>query len=74
MRVQEVILRALARRISWLRAAEIQGISDRQVGRLRQRYEEFGYDRLMDRRRGQPSEKRVPFGRWWSRLSRAAEN
>src|SRR5512146_930527 len=62
MKVQEVILRALAKRISWLQAAEILGISDRQVRRLRQRYEEFGYDGLMDRRRGRPSEKRGPLG------------
>ena len=62
MKVQEVILRALAKRISWLQAAEILGISDRQVRRLRERYEEFGYDGLMDRRRGRPSEKRMPVG------------
>jgi hypothetical protein len=41
MKVQEVILRALAKRISWLQAAEIMGISGRQVRRLRDRYEEF---------------------------------
>ena len=62
MKVQEVILRAMAKRISWLQAAEVLGISDRQVRRLRERYEEFGYDGLMDRRRGRPSEKRVPLG------------
>jgi transposase len=28
--------------------------------RWRERYEEFGYDGLFDRRRGQPSPKRVP--------------
>jgi transposase len=62
MKVQEVILRALAKRISWLQAAEVLGISDRQVRRLRDRYEEFGYDGLMDRRRGRPSGKRVAVG------------
>ena len=36
------------------------GISDRQMRRWRERYEEFGYDGLFDRRRGQPSPKRVP--------------
>jgi transposase len=43
-----------------LQAAEIIGISDRQMRRWRERYEEFGYDGLFDRRRGQPSPKRVP--------------
>src|SRR5437660_9984838 len=60
MKVQEVILRAMAKKITWWQAAEIIGISDRQMRRWRQRYEEFGYDGLFDRRRGKPSEKRVP--------------
>ena len=60
MKVQEVILRAMAKKITWWQAAEIIGISDRQMRRWRERYEEFGYDGLFDRRRGQPSPKRVP--------------
>lgn len=60
MKVQEVILRALAKKISWWQAAEIIGISDRSMRRWHQRYEEFGYDGLFDRRRGKPSPKRVP--------------
>src|ERR1035441_7968254 len=60
MKVQEVILRALAKRITWWQAAEIVGISDRQMRRWHQRYEEFGYDGLFDRRLGKPSPKRVP--------------
>ena len=60
MKVQEVILRALARKLTWYQAAEIIGISDRQMRRWRERYEEHGYDGLMDRRRGAPSGKRVP--------------
>ena len=60
MRVQEVILRAMAKKITWWQAAEIIGISDRQMRRWRERYEEHGYDGLMDRRRGLPSSKRVP--------------
>jgi transposase len=58
MKVQEVILRAMAKQISWLQAAEILGISARSMRRWRERYEEFGYDGLFDRRRGQPSPKR----------------
>src|SRR5450432_1766546 len=60
MKVQEVILRAMAKKITWWQAAEILGISDRQMRRWRERLEEFGYDGLFDRRRGQPSPKRVP--------------
>jgi transposase len=59
MKVQEVILRALAKRITWGQAAEIIGISDRSMRRWRERYEEHGYDGLFDRRRGKPSPKRV---------------
>jgi transposase len=59
MKVQEVILRAMAKRITWWQAAEILGISDRSMRRWRQRYEEHGYDELFDRRRGKPSPKRV---------------
>jgi transposase len=49
----------MAKRITWWQAAEIIGVSDRQMRRWRQRYEEFGYDGLFDRRRGRPSPKRV---------------
>jgi len=60
MKVQEVILRAMAKKITWWQAAEIIGISDRQMRRWRERYERLGYDGLIDRRRGKPSGKRVP--------------
>ena len=60
MKIQEVILRAYAKKITWWQAAEIVGITDRQMRRWRERYEEFGYDGLFDRRRGKPSPKRVP--------------
>ena len=57
MKVQEVILRAMAKKITWWQAAEIIGISDRQMRRWRERYEEHGYDGLMDRRRGRAQPK-----------------
>jgi transposase len=60
MRLQEVILRAMAKKITWWQAAEIIGISCRQMRRWRERDERHGYDGLFDRRRGQPSPKRVP--------------
>src|SRR5712672_1606381 len=60
MKVQEVILRAMAKKITWWQAAEILGISDRSMRRWRERYEEGGYDGLFDRRKGKPSPKRLP--------------
>jgi hypothetical protein len=60
MKVQEVILRALAKKITWWQAAEIIGIRDRQMRRWRERCEEFGFRGLFDRRRGKPSPKKVP--------------
>src|SRR5438270_9951070 len=60
MKVQEVMLRAMARKITWYQAAEIIGLSDRHMRRWRERYEQFGFDGLLDRRRCHPSEKRVP--------------
>jgi Homeodomain-like domain len=60
MKIQEVILRAMAKKITWWQAAEILGFSDRHVPRIRERYEEFGYESTFDKRRGQPSPKRVP--------------
>src|ERR1700728_4707647 len=59
MKVQEVILRAMAKKITWWQAAEIIGITDRQMRRWRERYEQFGVRGLFDRRRGKPSPKRV---------------
>jgi transposase len=60
MKVQDVILQAMAKKISWYQAAEIIGISDRHMRRWRERYEEGGFRGLFDRRRGKPSPKRVP--------------
>ena len=60
MKIQDVILRAMAKTITWWQAAEILGISDRSMRRWKQRYEACGYDGLLDRRCGKPSPKRVP--------------
>ena len=61
MKIQEVILRAMAKKITWWQAAEILGFSDRHLRRIRERYEQFGYESLFDKRRGQASPKRVPY-------------
>jgi transposase len=60
MNVQEVILRALAKKITWWQAAEILGLSDRHMRRMQERYRAHGYNGLLDRRMGKLSPKRVP--------------
>jgi len=60
MKVQEIILRAIAKKITWIQAAQIIGISPRQMRRWLRRYQQHGYDGLFDRRLGKPSPKRVP--------------
>ena len=60
MKLQDVMLRAMAKRITWYQAAEILGISCRQMLRWQTRFKHEGYDGLFDRRRGLPSPKRVP--------------
>jgi hypothetical protein len=60
MKVQDVMLQAMAKKISWWQAAEILGISDRHMRRIWERYAEDGYNGLPDRRRDKPSRRRVP--------------
>ena len=60
MKVQQVILRAMAGSLKWWEAAEILGVTDRTMRRWRQRYQEQGYDGLYDYRKQQPSPKRIP--------------
>lgn len=60
MKVQDVIMQALAGQLTWLQAADILGRSPRSIRRLRWRLEHIGYDGLFDRRRQQPSPKRAP--------------
>jgi transposase len=62
MKVQEVILRAMAKKITWWQAAEILGISNRTMRRWKWRYEHDGFKGLLDGRKGRPSWKRVPTG------------
>jgi transposase len=59
MEIKEVVARAMSGAINWMQAAEILGMSDRQLLRWRKRWEKHGYEGLLDRRAGQPSPKRV---------------
>jgi transposase len=60
MKLQDVLLKAMARKITWWEAAEIIGVTDRTMRRWRERLESDGYSGLADRRKGKPSDKRVP--------------
>src|SRR3954463_1354480 len=60
MKVQDVLLKAMARKITWWAAAEIIGVTDRTMRRWRGRLERDGYSGLADRRKGNPSAKRIP--------------
>jgi transposase len=59
MRMQDVILRAMSGEISWFAAADILEMTPRNLRRWRERYERWGYNGLVDRRRC-PSKRRVP--------------
>src|SRR6267143_3073478 len=60
MKVQEVILRAIDGKLTWVQAADILGYSPRTIRRIRWRLQHFGYEGLLDRRRQTPSPKRAP--------------
>jgi len=61
MKIQEVILRAMSGELKWIEAADILGMRPRSLRRWRQRYEEYGYDGLFDRRSGRPSPRRASY-------------
>jgi transposase len=60
MKLQDVILKAMAKKLTWIEAAEIAGMSVRNRQRMRERYREHGYNGLFDLRRGKVSYHRVP--------------
>jgi hypothetical protein len=60
MKREEIILRAYARKISWIEAAEILGMSCRHLRRIREKYEEVGFNGLHDARIGKESPRRMP--------------
>ena len=60
MKVQDVLLKAMAKKITWWAAAEIIGVTDRTMRRWREKLEKDGYAGLADRRKGKPSAQRIP--------------
>jgi transposase len=61
MKVEEVILRALSKQITFWQAAQILRYSPRHLRRILWRYRQCGFEGLLDRRRGRPSAKRMPW-------------
>lgn len=59
MKIQEVILKAFSKEITWIDAADIIGVSYRTMKRIKVKHEKYGYDGLFDRRMRRPSPKRV---------------
>ena len=55
----EVIMRAIAGTLTWIQAADICGITARQMRRMKRRYEAHGYDGLVDGRGGTPRRTRI---------------
>ena len=60
LKLQDVLLKAMAKKITWWAAAEIIGVTDRTMRRWRERLEEHGYAGLADRRKGKAPSHRVP--------------
>jgi hypothetical protein len=48
MKLQDVILKAIARKITWLQAADIAGVSLPAMEQKRRGYQRFGYTGLFD--------------------------
>jgi len=55
MKLQDVLLKAMAKKITWCGTAEIIGVTARTMPRWREKLEEQGYSGLRDRRKGRSS-------------------
>lgn len=60
MKMRDVLLEALAGKITWIQAAEVLGLSPRTMRRWRERFDESGIDGLYDGRRRSPSDRAIP--------------
>lgn len=61
MKVEEVILRVVGKRLTFWQAAWILRISPRHLRRVLERYRRSGFDGLLDRRKSRPSPRRMPW-------------
>jgi hypothetical protein len=60
MKVHEVILRARAKKMTWVQAAEVLKIRPRTLRRWKWKMDHYGVQSLVDRRCRVPSQRRVP--------------
>jgi len=61
MKVEEVLLRVASGEQTFWQAVRVLNRSARHVRRLLQRYRQYGFPALVDRRTGRPSAKRMPW-------------
>lgn len=59
---RELITKAIAGQLSWVQAADIAGLSARQMRRIRRAIEQRGMSAVMDQRGGRPRRKRISAG------------
>ena len=60
MKLQDVLLKAMAGKMTWIEAADVLGLSARTLRRWRYKFRCHGFDGLQDRRRRSPSHRAVP--------------
>ena len=72
MKMRDVLLEALAGKMTWIQAAEVLGLSPRTMRRWRDKFDERGLDGLYDGRRQSPSDRALPVKELqkWLRLYR----
>ena len=59
---REVIMKVLARQLTWLQAAQVLGITPHHLRRSRRGYQRSGISAVMDQRGGRPRRKRIKSG------------
>jgi transposase len=59
---REVITKAIAGQLNWTQAAQVLGVSDRHLRRIRRGIERWGMSAVMDQRGGRPRRKRIAAG------------
>src|SRR5262245_48271448 len=60
MRMQDVMVQAIAKKITWWQAAEILGMSPRTLRRWRVNYQRYGFRAMFDGRKRKPNWRRAP--------------
>ncbi len=56
---REIIVKAVAGQLTWIQASQILGVTPRHMRRMREKYEQYGVDALVDGRGGRTRRRRV---------------